>query len=45
MKLTEKEIERFQKIYQNIFNEKISPDDALEKGIAIINLLRIALKN
>lgn len=38
-----KEIEKFQKIYFEEFGEKISKEDAYEKFLRLVNLLRAIL--
>ena len=44
MKLSPEIINEFQKIYQEEFGEKISPDEACEKFLRLVNLLRVILR-
>jgi hypothetical protein len=39
--LSDKQIKQFQILYRRHFNEDITKDEALKKGISLINLLRI----
>jgi len=39
--LSNKQIKQFQTLYKNRFGRKISKKEALEKGINLINLVRI----
>jgi len=39
--LSEKEIIKFQKLYENRFGKKISRKDAYEKGVKLIRLLEL----
>jgi len=42
--LTEKQIKKFQEIYWVKFGKKISEKDAYEKGIKLLNLMKIIIK-
>ncbi len=42
--ITDKQIKDFQVIYEKRFGKKINRDKAYEKGIRLINLLRIIYK-
>jgi hypothetical protein len=42
--LTEKQVEKFQKIYRERFGKEISKADALEKGIKLVRLMDIVYK-
>lgn len=42
--LSEDQIKQFQIIYKRHFNEDITKEKALEKGISLINLLRIVCR-
>ena len=39
--LTDKQVEQFQKLYQGHFGKEITKEEAQEKGIKIINLMRV----
>mgnify|MGYP000922325709 CR=1 FL=1 len=39
--LSDEQIEQFQILYKRHFNEDISKEEALKKGIRLINLVRI----
>lgn len=39
--LSDPQIKRFQVLYKRHFNEDITKEEALKKGIGLINLLRI----
>lgn len=39
--LTDKQITRFQQIYQKRFGKEISREEAQEKGIKLVNLMRV----
>ncbi len=41
MRLTDKEIEDFQRIYKKEFGVKISKKDALEQGTKLLNLVKV----
>jgi len=41
MLLSDKQITEFQTLYKNRFGKKISREEAYEKGIKLINLIRI----
>lgn len=41
MQLSEKNIADFQAIYKEYFGKDISPKEALEKGLSLINLLNL----
>lgn len=39
--LTDKQITRFQQIYRKRFGKEISREEAQEKGIKLVNLMRV----
>lgn len=39
--LTEKQISKFQELYKKNFGKEISRDEALEKGIKIVELIKL----
>jgi hypothetical protein len=42
--LTDKQIKKFQKIYQKKFGKIISKKEAYEQGIRLLNLMKIIIK-
>ena len=42
--LSDAQIKRFQVLYKRHFNEDITKEEALKKGIRLINLLRIVCR-
>lgn len=44
MKITEKQIESFQTLYKKHFGEEITKEEALNRGLKIIRLIEIVLK-
>ena len=42
--LTDKQIKKFQEIYWKKFGKKINKKDAYEKGIKLLNLMKIIIK-
>lgn len=42
--LSDKQIKQFQMLYKRYFNEDITKEEALKKGISLINLLRIVCR-
>jgi len=44
MKLSDKDIEKFQKLYKNRFEKEIKKEDAYKQGIKLIRLMQIVYK-
>lgn len=42
--LSDKQIKQFQILYKRHFNKNITKEEALKKGISLINLLRIVCR-
>lgn len=42
--LTESQITKFQQLYKSNFGKKISHKEALEKGMRLVNLVKLVLK-
>jgi hypothetical protein len=44
MKISEEQVSKFQLVYEKHFGENISKEEALTKGIRIVRLVEIILK-
>lgn len=45
MNLTNEDITKFQNLYKKYFGEEISKEEAYQKGMRLIRLLKIIIKN
>ncbi len=44
-KLSDKQIEEYQRIYRETFGKDISKDDAIEQGLSLIRLIALVIDN
>ena len=44
MQLTDQQIKKFQAIYKEEFNKEISKAEALEKGLRLVELIKVVYK-
>ena len=44
MRINDKQLEEFQKLYKENFGEDISKQEALEKGLKLVNLIKLIYK-